>query len=79
MTKLFPLAAAAASLLIGTAGQAATIYNSTTTLSTRSCSTRPAYDAGFIQAAGQTVRINVPERETCSWTPTTRVQSTIRY
>ena len=77
MTKLLPLSIAAiASILVGVPGKAQTI-RSTTIFSERTCTTRPAYDAGFIKAAGQTVRLNAPERTTCSWKPATRVQSTI--
>ena len=66
------------SVLAGLPGQAGTIRN-TTTLSERTCTTRPARDAGFIRAAGQTVRIITPEHEVCRWTPVTRVESTTRY
>ena len=66
------------SVLASLPGQAGTIRG-TTTLSERTCSTRPARDAGFIRAAGQTVRIVAPEREVCRWTPVTRIESTTRY
>lgn len=79
MIKLLPLVfAAGVSALASLPGQAGTI-RSTTTLSERTCSTRPARDAGFIRGGTQTVRIIAPEREVCSWTPRTRIQSTVRY
>lgn len=79
MIKLLPLVfAAGVSGIASLPGQAGTI-RSTTTLSERTCSTRPARDAGFIRAAGQTVRIIAPERKVCRWTPTTRLDSTTRY
>ena len=73
---LLPLAAALAIVIDPTPVQSATVITSTATVSTRSCSVRPARDTGFIRAAGQTVRIIAPERTVCSWTPSAWVHTT---
>lgn len=77
MTKLLTIASAAL-LALGGPVQAFTASSTYTTYET-TCERRPARNAGFIRAAGQTVQINVPARTVCTEQATDRVRSSVHF
>ena len=53
------------------------IYEREVVMEERVCGTVPARHAGFIRAAGQTVRITTPEHEKCQYEEVERYRSTV--
>ena len=71
----------AAAVLLGTSTQAVArpVYTTETILEERVCRTVPERQTGYIKGGGQTIKLNTPEHQECSYVPTTRIRSRTHY